>query len=98
MCIKDRDRMAEIQAFVQVAESGGIGSAAERLGVAKSAVSRRLKEPEERLGVRLVTRTTRQLRLSAVPYPQLTLPTILSLSLSVAGAYVRHSRTPPLSP
>jgi len=58
------DRMAEIQTFVQVAESGGIGAAAERLGVAKSAVSRRLKELEERLGVRLVNRTTRQLSLT----------------------------------
>ena len=58
------DRMAEIETFVQVAESGGIGAAAERLGVAKSAVSRRLKELEERLGVRLVNRTTRQLSLT----------------------------------
>lgn len=58
------DRMAEIQTFVQVAEAGGIGAAAERLGVAKSAVSRRLKDLEERLGVRLVNRTTRQLSLT----------------------------------
>jgi DNA-binding transcriptional LysR family regulator len=56
--------MAEIETFVQVAESGGIGTAAERLGVAKSAVSRRLKDLEERLGVRLVNRTTRQLSLT----------------------------------
>ncbi|MEJ8572263.1 LysR family transcriptional regulator [Microbaculum marinum] len=58
------DRMSEIQTFVQVAESGGIGAAADRLGVAKSAVSRRLKDLEERLGVRLVNRTTRQLSLT----------------------------------
>lgn len=58
------DRMAEIQTFVHVAEAGGIGAAADRLGLAKSAVSRRLKDLEERLGVRLVNRTTRQLSLT----------------------------------
>lgn len=57
-------RLSEIQFFVQVAESGGIGVAADRLGVAKSAVSRRLKDLEGRLGVRLVNRTTRQLSLT----------------------------------
>lgn len=58
------DRIAELETFVQVADTGGIGAAAERLGVAKSAVSRRLKDLEERLGVRLVNRTTRQLSLT----------------------------------
>jgi DNA-binding transcriptional LysR family regulator len=58
------DRLADLEAFVRVAETGGIGSAAARLGVAKSAVSRRLKNLEERLGVRLVNRTTRRLSLT----------------------------------
>ncbi len=58
------DRLAEIETFVRVAEEGGIGAAAERMGVAKSAVSQRLKELEERLGVRLVARTTRRLSLT----------------------------------
>jgi DNA-binding transcriptional LysR family regulator len=58
------DRFAEIETFVRVAETGGIGTAADRLGVAKSAVSRRLKDLEERLGVRLVNRTTRRLSLT----------------------------------
>lgn len=58
------DRLVDLEAFVRVAETGGIGSAATRLGVAKSAVSRRLKNLEERLGVRLVNRTTRRLSLT----------------------------------
>lgn len=57
-------RFSEIETFVTVAETGGIGAAAERLRLAKSAVSRRLKELEERLGVRLVQRTTRRLSLT----------------------------------
>ena len=40
-------------------EAGGIGRAAEQLGIAKSAVSRRLSELEQRLGTRLINRTTR---------------------------------------
>jgi DNA-binding transcriptional LysR family regulator len=51
------DRLADLEAFVRVAETGGVGSAAVRLGVAKSVVSRRLKNLEERLGVRLACRT-----------------------------------------
>lgn len=58
------DRLAELETFVKVAEAGGIGAAANRMGIAKSAVSRRLKDLEERLGVRLVNRTTRRLSLT----------------------------------
>ncbi|SCB18610.1 DNA-binding transcriptional regulator, LysR family [Bradyrhizobium shewense] len=49
----------EIQTFVEVADTGGISSAALRLGVAKSIVSRRLLRLEEELGVQLLARTTR---------------------------------------
>ncbi|MBB4391074.1 LysR family transcriptional regulator [Bradyrhizobium sp. ERR14] len=49
----------EIQTFVEVADAGGISSAALRLGVAKSIVSRRLLRLEEELGVQLLARTTR---------------------------------------
>ncbi|MBB4286108.1 LysR family transcriptional regulator [Roseospira goensis] len=47
--------------FVRIVEAGGITGAAARLNVAKSAVSRRLADLETRLGVQLVTRTTRRL-------------------------------------
>lgn len=57
-------RFAELEVFVAVVEAGGIGAAADRLGLAKSAVSRRLAELETRLGVTLIHRTTRQLNLS----------------------------------
>ena len=54
----------EIQAFIQIVESGSITAAAERLEIAKSAVSRRLSELEARLGVQLFHRTTRKLTLT----------------------------------
>lgn len=47
-----------------LAQAGGFAAAADRLGIVKSAVSRRIRELEERLDVRLVHRTTRQISLT----------------------------------
>lgn len=58
------DRFAHMQIFVGVVEAGSISAAAERLNLAKSAVSRRLAELETRLGVSLIQRTTRRLNLT----------------------------------
>jgi len=58
------DRFENMGTFIRVVEVGSITGAAERLGVAKSAVSRRLKELEEHLGVELFHRTTRQMNLT----------------------------------
>jgi len=58
------DRFADMQMFVKIVESASISGAADRLDVAKSAVSRRLAELEARLGVQLFQRTTRRLNLT----------------------------------
>ncbi|QSQ16944.1 LysR family transcriptional regulator [Myxococcus landrumensis] len=50
--------------FSEVVTSGGLTAAAQRLGLRKSTVSRRLSSLEERLGVRLVERNPRHLRLT----------------------------------
>jgi len=57
-------RFSELETFVRVVESASFSGAAERLQVAKSVVSRRVTELEERLGVRLLNRTTRRLSLT----------------------------------
>jgi DNA-binding transcriptional LysR family regulator len=49
----------DIQAFMAVAEAGGLTPAASRLGVSKSIISRRLGRLEKSLGTTLLTRTTR---------------------------------------
>jgi DNA-binding transcriptional LysR family regulator len=49
----------DIQAFVAVADAGGLTPAAGRLGVSKSIVSRRIARLEKALGATLLTRTTR---------------------------------------
>ncbi|MEM8800512.1 MAG: LysR family transcriptional regulator [Pseudomonadota bacterium] len=53
------NRFAEIEAFVAVVDTGSMSAAAQRLGIAVSAVSRRIGELESRLGVRLANRSTR---------------------------------------
>lgn len=53
-----------IPVFVAVAESGSFSSAATKLGVSKSAVSKRITQLEDKLGVRLLYRTTRRLSLT----------------------------------
>lgn len=58
------DRFENINSFIRVVEAGSISGAADRLNVAKSAVSRRLKELEEHLGVELFHRTTRRMNLT----------------------------------
>jgi DNA-binding transcriptional LysR family regulator len=58
------DRFDELQTFVRVVECGGISAAAERMGIAKSAVSRRLQELENRLDAQLLQRTTRRIHLT----------------------------------
>ncbi|HSN51923.1 MAG TPA: LysR family transcriptional regulator [Woeseiaceae bacterium] len=57
-------RLSDLEAFIAVVESGSFTAAAERLDVAKSAVSRRVTALEERLGVQLLRRTTRRLNLT----------------------------------
>ncbi|MBT8120187.1 MAG: LysR family transcriptional regulator [Gammaproteobacteria bacterium] len=58
------DRFENMRTFIRVVEAGSISGAADRLGVAKSAVSRRLKELEAHLGVELFHRTTRRMNLT----------------------------------
>jgi len=54
------DRLSEMEAFVSVVEQGGFTSAAIKLGISKSAISKHVSGLEARLGVRLLNRTTRR--------------------------------------
>ena len=54
----------DLHIFVTVVSAGSLTAAARRLGSPKSTVSRRLSTLEEKLGVRLLERTTRKLRLT----------------------------------
>jgi len=58
------NKFEDIQAFIAVVDTGSFTAAADRLGSAKSAVSRRVSALEGRLGVQLLHRTTRVLNLT----------------------------------
>lgn len=58
------NRLEEIEAYVAVVDFQGFGKAAEKLGIAKSKISRRVSELERRLGVQLLQRTTRRQKLT----------------------------------
>jgi len=51
--------LEDLRTFVEVADAAGVSSAARRLGVSKSIVSRRLLRLEAELGIQLLARTTR---------------------------------------
>jgi len=53
-----------IAVFVKVVEAGSFSAAARRLGVPKTTVSAKVAGLEKRLGVRLIQRTTRSLRVT----------------------------------
>lgn len=57
-------RLQGISVFVQAVDTGSFTAAAERLGVTKSAVGKSVATLEQRLGVRLLERTTRRLSLT----------------------------------
>ena len=63
-CFMTLDALDGMSVFVAIAEAKNFRVAGERLGVSASAVSQALRKLEERLGVSLVQRTTRSVRLS----------------------------------
>jgi len=58
------DRLAAIQVFAQVVESGSFAKAADRLGLSTSAASRQVADLEAHLQTRLLNRTTRRVSLT----------------------------------
>ncbi|MHC2018050.1 LysR family transcriptional regulator [Methylobacterium sp. CM6247] len=58
------DRWQAMRVFVRVAESGGFAAAARQLNMSPPAVTRAVAALENRIGARLLTRTTRSLMLT----------------------------------
>lgn len=57
-------QIEDLRIFVEVADAGGVSSAAARLGISKSMVSRRITQLEAELGAQLLARTTRGIALT----------------------------------
>lgn len=58
------NRLVEMDAFVRVAQNRNFMAAASELGVSAGLITRRIKQLESDLGVRLISRTTRRLSLT----------------------------------
>jgi DNA-binding transcriptional LysR family regulator len=58
------DRLKQIESFVAVAGKGSLTAAAQAEGVAPAVIGRRIDALEERLGVKLLVRTTRRITLT----------------------------------
>lgn len=58
------DKFQEMRVFAGVVDAGSFVGAADALGMSKAAVSRHVSDLEQRLGVRLMQRTTRKLSLT----------------------------------
>ena len=59
-----RGELADLSAFMAVADNLSFRAAAVRLGITPSALSHTVRQLEERLGVRLLRRTTRSVSLT----------------------------------
>ena len=60
------DQLASMAIFARVVEAGGFSAAADRLGLSRAAVSKHVLQLEDRLGVRLLNRTTRQVSVTDI--------------------------------
>lgn len=58
------DRFTELQVFVAVAETEGFASGARKLGISAPVATRAVADLESRLGIKLLTRTTRYVRVT----------------------------------
>jgi DNA-binding transcriptional LysR family regulator len=62
-----RENFNDLIAFVTVAREGSFTRAAAQLGVSQSALSHTIRGLETRLGIRLLTRTTRSASTRSTP-------------------------------
>src|SRR5688572_11011430 len=62
--MNDGGHLDDLATFARIADLGSLTQAARALGLTPSSVSRSLKRLEERLGTRLLHRTTRQVALT----------------------------------
>jgi DNA-binding transcriptional LysR family regulator len=89
------DRIETMQAFVAVADHKGFAAAARKLGLSASAVTRMVAALENRLGARLLQRTTRSVMLTDVGVQFLERARRILADIEEADEAVKSERTMP---
>lgn len=89
------DSLGEIAVFAEVAHLGSFAEASRRLGLTASGVSRKIARFEQRLGVRLINRTTRSLSLTEAGRILLERSTNILASVEDAENIVRNLSSTP---
>jgi len=89
------DRIDAMQAFIAVADLGGFAPAARKLGLSPSGVTRLIAALEERLGARLLQRTTRSVALTDAGVRYLERARRILADVEEAEASVQDERTRP---
>jgi LysR family transcriptional regulator for bpeEF and oprC len=84
-----------LRAFVRVAQCGSFSLAAEQLGVAQSVMSKHVAMLERHLGVRLLSRTTRQMKLTNEGATYLAFAQRILDDVEEAESLVRRSKGSP---
>src|SRR5665213_2102743 len=89
------DRIDAMQAFVAVADLQGFAPAARKLGLSPSGVTRLIAALEDRLGARLLQRTTRSVALTDVGTRYLERARQILAEIEEAEASAQAERTQP---
>lgn len=89
------DKIANMQAFAMVAQTGSFAEAARRLNIANSVISKRIGDLEDYLGAQLLTRTTRRAALTDTGYAYLEYVRKFLDDMAEVESGIRHkSQTP----
>ena len=94
--IRTMDKLSNMKAFAQVAQTKSFAEAAIKLGLATSVVSKRVKDLEEFLGAQLFHRTTRRVNLTDTGYSYLEYVRKFLDELEEVEENIRHKTQKPI--
>lgn len=82
------DKLGDLEVFAQVVSAGSLSAAGRELGLSPAVVSKRLRRLEDRIGTRLIQRTTRQISLTEAGQGYYERVVTILAGLDEAEAYV----------